>query len=59
MGIGTISAEEALNYGMTGPSLRGSGIGYDIRKFYLTAVMMILILLFLLVTKVMCMIDIL
>ncbi len=32
MGIGTISAEEALNYGMTGPSLRGSGIGYDIRK---------------------------
>ena len=32
MGIGAISAEEALNYGMTGPSLRGSGIGYDIRK---------------------------
>lgn len=30
--IGVISAEEAINYGMTGPSLRGSGVDYDIRK---------------------------
>jgi len=32
MGIGKISAEDAINYGLTGPSLRGSGIPYDIRK---------------------------
>jgi NADH:ubiquinone oxidoreductase subunit D len=31
-GIGVISAEEAINCGMTGPSLRGSGVDYDIRK---------------------------
>ncbi|MDP2765921.1 MAG: NADH-quinone oxidoreductase subunit D, partial [Candidatus Methanoperedens sp.] len=30
--IGIISAEEAINCGMTGPSMRGSGIDYDIRK---------------------------
>ena len=30
--IGVISAEEAINYGMTGPSLRGSGVDHDIRK---------------------------
>jgi NADH:ubiquinone oxidoreductase subunit D len=30
--IGVIGAEEAINYGMTGPSLRGSGVNYDIRK---------------------------
>ncbi len=30
--IGVISAEEAINYGMTGPALRGSGVDYDIRK---------------------------
>ena len=30
--IGVISAEEAINYGMTGPSLRGSAVNYDIRK---------------------------
>ncbi len=30
--IGVISAEEAINYGMTGPSLRGSNVNYDIRK---------------------------
>lgn len=30
--IGVISAEEAINYGMSGPSLRGSGVNYDIRK---------------------------
>ncbi len=32
MGIGKISAKDAINYGLTGPSLRGSGIPYDIRK---------------------------
>ncbi len=31
--IGVISAEDAVNYGMTGPALRGSGINYDIRKY--------------------------
>lgn len=30
--IGVISAEEAINYGMTGPSMRGSGVDHDIRK---------------------------
>jgi len=32
-GIGVISAEEAVNWGLTGASLRGSGVNYDIRKF--------------------------
>lgn len=31
-GIGILSAEEALNWGLTGPTLRGSGVPYDIRK---------------------------
>ena len=31
-GIGVISADKAINYGMTGPSLRASGIPMDIRK---------------------------
>ncbi len=31
-GIGIISAEEAISYGLTGPNLRGSGIYYDLRK---------------------------
>ena len=30
--IGVISAEEAVNWGLTGPTLRGSGVAYDIRK---------------------------
>ncbi len=30
--IGVIDADEAINYGMTGPALRGSGVSYDIRK---------------------------
>ena len=34
MNIGKISAEEAVNYGLTGPSLRGSGVAYDIRKAF-------------------------
>lgn len=30
--IGNISAKEAINYGLTGPTLRGSGVKYDIRR---------------------------
>jgi NADH dehydrogenase I D subunit len=32
-GIGVISAEEAINWGLTGPNLRGSGVPYDVRKY--------------------------
>ncbi len=32
--IGVISAEDALSWGLTGPTLRGSGPAYDIRKAY-------------------------
>lgn len=32
-GIGVISAEEAVNWGLSGPVLRGSGVAYDVRKF--------------------------
>jgi len=31
-GIGIISADDAINWGMSGPSLRGSGVPYDVRK---------------------------
>jgi len=31
-GVGVISKDDALNLGMTGPSLRGSGVEYDIRR---------------------------
>ncbi|HVT43441.1 MAG TPA: NADH dehydrogenase (quinone) subunit D [Thermoanaerobaculia bacterium] len=31
-GIGQISAEEAINFGFTGPCLRACGIPYDVRK---------------------------
>lgn len=31
LNIGTITREEAINYGFTGPNLRGSGIAYDVR----------------------------
>jgi len=31
-GVGVISQDMALSYGLTGPVLRGSGIGYDVRK---------------------------
>jgi NADH-quinone oxidoreductase subunit D len=30
--IGVISAEDALKWGLTGPTLRGSGVAYDLRK---------------------------
>ena len=32
--IGVISADEAINYGLTGPMLRGSGVNYDVRKAF-------------------------
>lgn len=31
-GIGVITKEQALQFGLTGPNLRGSGIEYDVRK---------------------------
>ncbi|HEU5209128.1 MAG TPA: NADH-quinone oxidoreductase subunit D, partial [Longimicrobiales bacterium] len=30
--IGVISAEDAVNYGLTGPNLRASGVPYDVRR---------------------------
>lgn len=30
--IGIISAEDAIDYAMSGPSLRGSGVAFDVRK---------------------------
>ncbi|MEF9426703.1 MAG: NADH dehydrogenase (quinone) subunit D [Candidatus Mariimomonas ferrooxydans] len=32
-GVGVISAEEAINWGLSGPTLRGSGVSYDVRKY--------------------------
>jgi len=32
MGVGTISAEDAIDLGVTGPSLRGSGVDWDLRR---------------------------
>jgi NADH dehydrogenase I D subunit len=31
-GVGVISAEDAISWGMSGPVLRGSGVPYDVRK---------------------------
>jgi NADH-quinone oxidoreductase subunit C/D len=31
-GVAVISAEDAINFGLTGPVLRGSGVSYDVRK---------------------------
>jgi NADH-quinone oxidoreductase subunit D/NADH-quinone oxidoreductase subunit C/D len=33
-GVGYISKEDAISYGMTGPSARGSGVQCDVRKLY-------------------------
>jgi NADH dehydrogenase I D subunit len=33
VGVGVISPEDAVNWGLTGPTLRGSGVPYDVRKF--------------------------
>jgi NADH-quinone oxidoreductase subunit D len=32
MGIGVISAEDAIDWGLTGPCLRGSGVNVDVRR---------------------------
>jgi NADH-quinone oxidoreductase subunit D len=32
VGLGAMSPEEALNYGLSGPMLRASGVAYDVRK---------------------------
>jgi len=32
-GVGTMTAEEVIALGMTGPNLRASGVDYDIRRF--------------------------
>jgi len=31
-GVGSLTAEQAISYGMTGPSLRATGVEYDVRK---------------------------
>jgi NADH-quinone oxidoreductase subunit D len=31
-GIGVISKEDAIDFGLTGPCLRGTGVNYDVRK---------------------------
>ncbi len=32
-GVGVISGQDALDLGLTGPNLRGSGIDYDVRRY--------------------------
>ncbi len=32
VGLGVMSPEEAVNYGLSGPMLRASGVAYDVRK---------------------------
>ncbi len=34
VGVGVISAEDAIEWGLTGPPLRGSGVRWDIRKVF-------------------------
>jgi len=34
VGVGVISAEDAIGLGMSGPSLRSTGMAYDVRKFF-------------------------
>ena len=34
VGVGVISAESAIEWGLTGPPLRGSGVRWDIRKVF-------------------------
>src|SRR5262249_858952 len=32
VGLGVLSREDAISYGLTGPLLRATGVGYDVRK---------------------------
>jgi NADH-quinone oxidoreductase subunit D len=32
VGLGAMTAEEAINYGLSGPMVRASGVAYDVRK---------------------------
>ncbi len=32
VGVGVLSAEDAISYGLTGPLLRATGVSYDVRK---------------------------
>jgi NADH-quinone oxidoreductase subunit D len=32
IGVGTITREQAIEFALTGPTLRGSGVNYDVRK---------------------------
>jgi NADH-quinone oxidoreductase subunit D len=32
--VGTVSAADAVSWGLTGPSLRGSGVAYDVRRAF-------------------------
>src|SRR5919205_4287429 len=32
VGLGAMTAEEAINYGLSGPMIRASGVAYDVRK---------------------------
>ncbi len=32
VGLGVLTADEAVNYGLSGPMLRASGVAYDVRK---------------------------
>ncbi|MBD5655343.1 MAG: NADH-quinone oxidoreductase subunit D [Candidatus Eremiobacteraeota bacterium] len=32
--VGTVSAADAVTWGLTGPSLRGSGVAYDVRRAF-------------------------
>ncbi|MGH9796000.1 MAG: NADH dehydrogenase (quinone) subunit D [Candidatus Acidiferrales bacterium] len=34
VGVGYISAEDAIALGVTGPTLRAAGVAYDVRKFF-------------------------
>jgi NADH-quinone oxidoreductase subunit D len=33
-GVGVLSAEDAIALGVSGPTLRGSGVAYDVRKYF-------------------------
>jgi NADH-quinone oxidoreductase subunit D len=33
-GVGTLNAADAIAIGVSGPSLRGSGVAYDVRKYF-------------------------